>query len=51
MNMRKTHEKKPYSPPRLVDYGCLRDLTLAEKGGQGFDNGGSPPYHKNGKSK
>lgn len=49
--MQRTHNRKPYSPPRIADYGSVRDLTLAKKGGKGFDNGGSPPYHKDGKSK
>ena len=34
-------QKKPYSTPRLVVYGDLRDITRAKGGGKG-DGGGVP---------
>ena len=34
-------KKKPYEPPKLIEYGTLNGLTLA-KGGGNADGGGRP---------
>ena len=34
--METKEEKKPYTPPTLVEYGPLRKLTLEEGGGTPF---------------
>jgi hypothetical protein len=34
-------KKKPYEPPKLMEYGTLSQLTLA-KGGRNADGGGRP---------
>lgn len=37
--------RKPYSPPRLIVYGTVRDLTQAVLRGPTTDSGRSPFNH------
>jgi hypothetical protein len=39
---RRPERKKPYRTPRLVEYGDLRKITLANKGGNMGDGAGRP---------
>ena len=34
--------KKDHTPPRLTDYGNLRDIVQGQKGGSKTDGGGTP---------
>ena len=38
VNGKSTEEKKPYQPPRLIEYGDLGNLTLGGNGSK-IDNG------------
>ncbi len=52
MNLEDPHPvktgKKPYTPPKLVVYGNLRELTMA-KGGVSQDGTGKPATRTTGK--
>jgi hypothetical protein len=36
-------ERRPYTPPRLMVYGSLRELTLKNGGTMGMNDGGAGP--------
>jgi hypothetical protein len=39
---RRPQTRKAYSAPRLTEYGDLRKITMAGKGGNKGDGGGQP---------
>lgn len=41
----KEDEKKPYSPPRLIVYGTVRELTQHLRAGPTLDGGSFPLTH------